>query len=196
MVCKLQRILYGLKQAPRQWYERFDSFMLHHGFRRTLMDHCVYVKGATIADPISLLLYVDDMLIMGKSMNEIKDLKEKLSAAFEMKDLGQAEHIPSMGIKRDRDHKLLWLSHKKYVLKVLKRFNMDSSKAVSSPLGTHFKMNTKLCPQTKEEHLAMQKIPYALEIGSLMYAMICIRPDIAYVVGLLSRFTTNLRKKQ
>ncbi|GAA0155422.1 transmembrane signal receptor [Lithospermum erythrorhizon] len=183
MVCKLQKSLYGLKQAPRQWYKRFDSFMQHHGFRRTSMDHCVYVKGDTIADSIVLLLYVDDMLIMGKSLDEIKDLKAKL------------KHILGMKIKRDRSNKLLWLLQEKYVLKVLQRFNMDSSKEVNCPLGTHFKMSTELSPHSKEEQLAMQKIPYASAIGSLMYAMICTRPDIAYAVGLTSRFTSNPGKK-
>ncbi|GAA0163591.1 hypothetical protein LIER_19417 [Lithospermum erythrorhizon] len=153
MVCNLQKSLYGFKQAPRQWYKRFDSYMLHHGFRRTLMDHCVYVKGTIIAELITLLLYVDDMLIMGKNMYEIKDLKAKLNVTFKMKDLGQAEHILGMEIKRDRTHKLLWLSHEKYVLKVLQRFNMDSSKAVNCPLHTHFKMSSKVTPQSKEEQL-------------------------------------------
>ncbi|GAA0184814.1 transmembrane signal receptor [Lithospermum erythrorhizon] len=93
MVCKLQRSVYGLKQAPRQWYKRFDSFMLHHGFERILIDHCVYMKRKTAAEFIVLLLYVNDMLIMGKNANEIRNLKIKLNESFEMKDLGKAEHI-------------------------------------------------------------------------------------------------------
>ena len=44
LVCKVKKSLYGLKQAPRQWYKRFDSFMLEHGFKRLEDDHCVYIK--------------------------------------------------------------------------------------------------------------------------------------------------------
>ena len=65
-VCKLKKFLYGLKQSPRQWYKRFDSFMLLHGFKRSDYDSCVYIKFVD-GSPIYLLLYVDDMLIAAKS---------------------------------------------------------------------------------------------------------------------------------
>ena len=78
LVCKLKISLYGLKQSPRQWYKRFDSFMLSHGFMRFQYDSCVYIKFVN-GSPIYLLLYVDDMLIAGKSMKEITTLKAQLS---------------------------------------------------------------------------------------------------------------------
>ena len=65
LVCKLKRSLYGLKQSPRQWYKRFYSFMLTHGFKRSQYDSCVYIKFVN-GSPIYLLLYVDDMLIAAK----------------------------------------------------------------------------------------------------------------------------------
>jgi hypothetical protein len=74
LVCKLKRSLYGLKQSPRQWYNRFDSFMLAHGFKRSQYDSCVYIKFVNEL-PIYLLLYVDHMLIAAKSMKEITTLK-------------------------------------------------------------------------------------------------------------------------
>lgn len=61
MVCKLKRSLYGLKQAPRQWYKKFDTFMVHHGCRRSKTDHCVYTKKFSERKFIILCLYVDDM---------------------------------------------------------------------------------------------------------------------------------------
>ncbi|GAA0173953.1 hypothetical protein LIER_27448 [Lithospermum erythrorhizon] len=81
--------------------------MLHHGFKRTLMDHCIYMRKKTAAEFIVLLLYVDDMLIMGKNTNEIMDLKVRLSENFEMKELDRAEHILGMEIKRNRAQGLL-----------------------------------------------------------------------------------------
>ena len=78
MVCKLQRSLYGLKQAPRQWYKRFDTFICSNGFLRCQADHCRYIK--CLGDSfIILLLYVDDMLIVGASKQSIDKLKWELS---------------------------------------------------------------------------------------------------------------------
>ena len=74
-VCLLNKSLYGLKQSPRQWYKRFDSFMLDHGYSRSKYDSCVYHRKSSDGSFIYLLLYVDDMLIASKSMQEINRLK-------------------------------------------------------------------------------------------------------------------------
>ena len=101
LVCKLKRSLYGLKQAPRQWYKRFDAFMIPSRFSRSKMDHCCYLKKFQGSCTI-LLLYVDDMLIVGASMKEIQKLKESLAKEFAMKDLGAAKQILGMRILRDK----------------------------------------------------------------------------------------------
>jgi hypothetical protein len=108
-VCKLRRSLYGLKQSPRQWYKRFDSFMLSHGFKRSKYSSCVYIKHVN-GSPIYLLLYVDNMLIAAKSRKEITTLKKLLSSEFEMKDLCVANQILGMEITRDRKVGLFFLS--------------------------------------------------------------------------------------
>ena len=64
MVCKLNKSLYGLKQTPRQWYKKFDSFMVGHGYTRTNANHCMYVIKFSISKFVFLLLYVDDVLIV------------------------------------------------------------------------------------------------------------------------------------
>ena len=71
LVCKLKKSLYGLKQAPRQWYKKFDSFMMSHGYNRTSSDHCVFTRKFSNDDFIILLLYVDDMLIIGHDSSKI-----------------------------------------------------------------------------------------------------------------------------
>jgi hypothetical protein len=66
LVCKLKKSLYGLKQSPRMWYQKFDTYMLGLGFTRSKEDHCVYFK--LIGDHlIYLVLYVDDMLLIGNN---------------------------------------------------------------------------------------------------------------------------------
>ena len=101
MMCKLTRSLYKLKQAPRQWYKNFDSFMTKSRFCKAEKDPCCYLKKYTDSY-VFLLLYVDGMLIAGSSMREIYNLKTRLSAAFEMNDLGPAKQILGMKIFRDR----------------------------------------------------------------------------------------------
>ncbi len=98
LVCKLKKSLYGLKQVPRQWYTKFDSFMEGHGYSKNSSDHCVYVKKFSDGDFIILLLYVDDMLIVGHDTKKIESIKKDLNRSFVMKDLGPAKKILSMSI--------------------------------------------------------------------------------------------------
>ena len=77
LVCQLKKNLFGLKQAPRQWYKKFDSFMVEHRYDRTASDHCVFVKKFFNGEFIILLLYMDDMLIVGRDIGKIDKLKKK-----------------------------------------------------------------------------------------------------------------------
>ena len=110
LVCKLNKRLYGLKQAPRQWYKKFDSFMMSHGYNKTSSDHCVFIRKFSDDNFIIFLLYVDDMLIIGYDSSKIDRLKRELSKFFSMKDLGSAKSILGMKISRDRKNRKLWLS--------------------------------------------------------------------------------------
>ena len=194
LVCKLHKSLYGLKQAPRQWYKKFNEFMSNSGFHRCDADHCCYVKKCANSY-VLLALYVDDMLIAGSSMTEINRLKKQLAENFEMKDLGPAKQILGMRISRNRVEGTLKLSQEKYVEKLLDKFNVRDVKTRNTPLGTHLKLSKKKSSQTDEEERYMSRVPYASAVGSLMYAMVCTRPDIAHAVGVVSRFLSNPSKE-
>ena len=195
LVCKLKKSLYGLKQAPRQWYKKFDSFMMSHGYCRTSSNHCVFTRKFSNDDFIILLLYVNDMLIIGHDSSKIDSLKRELSKSFAMKDLGSAKQILGMKISRDRKNRKLWLSQESYIEKVLERFNMSKAKAVCSPLAGHLKLSSNRCPTSEKDMKEISKVPYAFVVGSLMYVMVCTRPDIAHAVGVVSRFLTNFGKE-
>ena len=129
------------------------------------------------------------MLIASKSKVEIDKLKFQLSAEFEMKDLGEAKKILGMEIERDRAKGKVCLSQKQYLKKVLHRFGMDGkTKPVSTPLAPHFKLSASLSPTTDADREFMSKVPYASAVGSLMYAMVCTRPDISQAVSMVSRY--------
>eukprot|EP00253_Pinus_taeda_P021514 PITA_21514 len=97
-VCKLKKSLYGLKQSPRQWYKKFDSFMLRQKYVRSEYDHCVYFKQLNNGIFIILVLYVDDILLASKSIEEINRLKAQMARTFDMKHLGAARQILGMEI--------------------------------------------------------------------------------------------------
>jgi phosphoribosyl-AMP cyclohydrolase len=194
LVCKLKKSLYGLKQSPRMWYQKFDTYILGLGFVRSRVDHCVYSKKVG-NHFIYVVLYVDDMLLVGNNMDVIKEVKSQLSSKFDMKDLGAANFIMGMEIKRDHANRKLWLNQRKYVETILQRFNMHGSKPIKVPIPIGVKLSADQCPKTQKEEEDMSHVPYASAIDSLMYAMVCTRPDIAHAVGVLSRYMSKPGKE-
>ena len=87
------------------------------------------------------------------------------------------------------------LSQADYINKVLNRFSMDKAKPVSTLLKSHFRISKNQTPTTPEEKEYMSKVPYALTVGSLMYALVYTRPDIAEAVGIVSQFMSDPGKE-
>ena len=135
------------------------------------------------------------MLIAAKDRGEIDRVKVQLSREFEMKDLGVTKKILGMEISRDRKASVLHLSQRGYIEKILSRFNMMNAKPVSTPLASHFRLSSSLSPQSEEEINYVMKVPYSSAVGSFMYFMICIHPDLAYTVSVVSRFMANPGKE-
>ena len=140
------------------------------------------------------MLYVDDMLIGSKDKSLINKLKSQLSDEYEMKDLGAAKKILGMEIHGNQKADKLYLSQRKYLEKVINRFNMDNCKSVSNPLAEHFNLSAKSCPKSEEEMERMSHIPNSGVVGSLMYAMVCAKPDLAYAVSMVSHYMHNPSK--
>ncbi|CAM8990842.1 unnamed protein product [Rhodiola kirilowii] len=190
-ICYLNKSLYGLKQSPRFWYIRFDTYVLSLGFVRSEFDACFYFTQLD-SDPVYLLLYVEDILLISKSVNKIQKLKKDLSREFKMKDLGKARKILGMIIERNRNDCFLEIHQKPYLEKVIAKYGNLNSKPVKVPLAPHFLLSKSQSPKTDSEIVRMEIVPYANVIGSLMYAMISTRLDLSYVISLLSRFMSNL----
>ena len=118
-VCKLQRAIYGLKQASRSWNKIFDEEIKKIGFTQKLDEPCVYMKtsGSIV---VFLILYVDDILLMGNNIPMLQDVKSWLGKCFAMKDLGEASYILGVKIYRDRSKRLIGLCQSSYIDKILK----------------------------------------------------------------------------
>ena len=144
---------------------------------------------------IYVVLYVDDMLLVGNNMEVIKEVKMHLSFKFDVKDLDAANLILGMEIKRNHADRKLWLNQRKYIETILHNFNMRECKLVEVPIPVGVRLSIEQCPKTREEEEDMSRILYASVVGSLMYAMVCTRPDIAHAVGVLSRYMSKPRKE-
>ena len=108
-----------------------------------------------------------------------------------MKDLGNAQYVLSIQIVRDRKNKTLAMSQTSYIDKILLRYKMQNSKKDLLPYRYGIHLSKEQCPKTPQEVEDMSNIPYASAVGSLMYAMLCTRPDICYSVGIVSRYQSN-----
>ena len=180
-VCKLVKSLYGLKQAPKQWHKKFDSVILSNGFKHNDTDKCIYGK-VTKEYGVILVLYVDDMLIISTNMQGVIETKRFLSSVFKMKDLGEVDTI--LGIKVTKHEKGFALNQTHYIDKVLDKFKHLKIKEANTPFDSSVKFS-------ESNDRIVAQLEYASAIGSLMYAMHCTRPDIAFGVCMLSRYTSK-----
>ena len=108
-----------------------------------------------------------------------------------MKDLGEANFILGIQLFRDWKNIMIVLSQSSYIDKVLKKFSMQDSKKGGQPSRTGITFSLDDCLKISEEKVYMEKVPYASAMGSLMYAMLCTRLDICYVVGIVSRYQSK-----
>jgi hypothetical protein len=189
-VCKLKRSIYGLKQASRSWSLHFDEKIQEFDFIKNEDELCVYKKtsGSTVT---FLVLYVDDILIIGNDILMLQSVRSWLLKCFSMKDLGEATYIRGIKIYRDRSQRLTGLSQSTYIDKVIRRFSMQNSKRGSLPMAHGTVLNKQQCPKTDKDVENMKRVPYASAIGSIMYAMLCTRPDVSYALSMKSRYQQN-----
>ena len=108
-VCKLQRSIYGLVQASQSWNIRFDSVIKAYGFIQTFGEACIY-KKVTGSSVEFLILYVDDILLIGNDTKFLNSIKGYLNKKFSMKDLGEVAYILGIKIYRDRSRRPMILS--------------------------------------------------------------------------------------
>ena len=189
-VCKLEKSIYGLKQASRRWNLCFDEKVKEFGFVRSEDESCVYVK-ASGSIVTFLVLYVDDILLIGNDIPTLQEVKSWLGKCFAMKDLGEASYILGIRIVRERSKRLIGLSQNTYLEKVLKRFSMENSKKGELPIQSNAKLSKTQSPSTEAEIAEMSRVPYASAVGSIMYAMTCTRPDVAFALSMVSRYQGN-----
>nr|GEV43778.1 hypothetical protein [Tanacetum cinerariifolium] len=182
-VCKLKHSIYGLKQASRQWNKQFDDEIKKFGFTQNPDEPCVYQKASGSYVAI-LILYVDDILLMGNNIPMLQDVKSNLRRSFAMKDLGDDAYILGIKIYRDRLKRLIGLCQSTYIENILKRYYMENSKRGTIPMQEKLKLSKSQGASTPTEKQRRQNVPYASAIGSIMYFVRCTRPDVAFAQNI------------
>ena len=157
-------------------------------------DPCVYYK-VNSGRILFVAVYVDDLIILSNDKNEKQSLKEKLMKHLKMKDLGEIHHCLGIRVQRDRVAGTVSLDQQKYIEQVLGRFNMSDCNGVVTPLDVNQDLfSDELFPDTDDERDEMKNIPFQEAVGCMMYLAQSTRPDIAYAVGMMSRFNSNYGK--
>ncbi|CAH9063142.1 unnamed protein product [Cuscuta epithymum] len=177
-VCRLSKALYGLKQAPRAWFHRFSGFLLYHGFTQSKSDSSMFVYSQQ-SQIVYILLYVDDILITSSSLPLVRSIIDSLSTQFAMKDLGDIHFFP--GLQTRRTTKGLFISQQKYISDLLRRFHLHTVIPVRTPLPSRTTLSLT------DGELLTDATEYRSMVGALQY-LILTRPDITYVVHLVSQF--------
>ena len=108
--------------------------------------------------------------------------------------MGEAAYILGVKISRNRSKKLLSLSQETYINKVLERFNILDCKSIDTPISKSDELCLEMCPKSQKKKEVMGKVSYSSTVGSLMYAMMCMRPDICFAIGMVSRYQSNPRQ--
>lgn len=190
MVCKLLKALYGLKQAPRQWYlliSRFLKDML--GLVATVSDPCLFYKRTRSSRYILLFLFVDDMQIAVHKTDvaEWREMQQLLKERFNISDLGESKYMLGMRITRDRHARIIKLDQELYITKALEKFGMTTDRSDRTPAVKLDKDDPRY--QAAASMPADLKV-FQEKVGTLLYASISTRPDIAFAVNKLTQKMT------
>jgi Reverse transcriptase (RNA-dependent DNA polymerase)/GAG-pre-integrase domain len=187
---RLRKSLYGLKQAPREWLLEVQNFFASIGFTSSSADPNLFIRNNTY-----ILLYVDDMLIIGDKAS-VATAKAEIGARWKCKDLREAKLFVGFQIERDRAAKSLRIHQTLYTTKLLERFGLQRANPVSQPFPTGTVLIQSNLADVEEEkgnteyqRLKMEEAEaYRQAVGSLLYLSNCTRFDISYAVGQLARF--------
>ncbi|CAI7818154.1 unnamed protein product [Closterium sp. NIES-54] len=190
-VWKLKKALYGLKQAPRQWYLKLREVLDEIGFTPSFADHSLFMLGEG-EQRIFMVVYVDAILIFSPSSDLVKEVMLKLQDKFKCKALGDVSFYLGLHIKRDVEKRCMWVHQRKY-LDALAANCGQIEGHVATPFPSGFK-----CVKGPEERSVgeEERRRFHSLVGSLMYAAVNTRPDVAFATGQLARVAQRPHEEQ
>ena len=180
---RLHKSLYRLRQSPRCFYKRLDSVLAGHGYRRIPADYGVWLAQHEVV----LIVHVDDMQMIGTKAG-IGRLKGVLESKFMIKSLGGGQLFLGLHIERQRHLRQITISQKAYAKQILERFGMLDAHPCTTPMDLHEDWEHKEGDILLD---AEEKRTYQSAIGSLIYLMLGTRPDLAFSINKLAKYSAN-----
>jgi Reverse transcriptase (RNA-dependent DNA polymerase) len=141
-----------------------------------------------------VVVYVDDLLLAAASRTHMNKVKSMLTSAYKMHNLGAAKFILGMRVQRDQKKRTIALSQQQYANTVLERFAMTDCKPVFTPMDTkiHLSADDPINNETvRSMKIRDREVSYQSIVGSLMWLALATRPDLAYTVGVIGRYSAN-----
>ncbi|CAI7826575.1 unnamed protein product [Closterium sp. NIES-54] len=187
-VCRLNKAIYGLKQAPRCWYARLVEALKALGFKFSRCDESLFMTEGE-EEKVFLFVYVDDILLFSPSLERIKEVQGKLKETFLGKVRGPVGYYLGLHVERDEVKGWLRLHQHKYLAAMGEKYGLEEGRSVKTPLPSGFQQHLD-----KEDGEVLE---YELQrrfqsmVGSLMYASVNTRPDIAFSVSQLARVVSR-----
>ncbi|OAE36026.1 hypothetical protein AXG93_2535s1020 [Marchantia polymorpha subsp. ruderalis] len=173
---------------PERLNISFEKNMI--AFTKANADQNVYIYSQENAF-VYLALYVDDCILASNSLRLLTKIKEKLKTEFEMVDLEEIHHCLGMQVDRNREEGWIRISQPQYLVEKFARFNMADCKPIDTPMEPGLKLSVLDSPNSVGESEEVKHIPYQATVGSLMWAMVCARPDISFAVSSVAQFMSN-----
>jgi len=192
MVCRLKKSLYGLKQSPRNWYLLASAFITEElGFTACVSDPCLFHRRSRSGQVMLLFLFVDDMQFAFDVSDEAEydSLHAALQQRFNITSLGESKFMLGMRITRDRAARTITLDQELYITKALETFGLEKCRPARTP-GDGAAAKRKRAPAEDREGSRSQPTElklYQEKVGTLLYAAISTRPDIAFDVNRLAQ---------
>ena len=168
MVCRLKKSLYGLKQSPRAWFNRFTRAIRKHGYKQAQSYHTLFYKQNDGKITI-LIVYIDDTILTGDDLVEMRRVKEQLALELEIKDLGNLRYFLGMEVAQNRSG--IFVSQQKYVIDLLEETGMLGCKPIDTPVDPSVKLDLH------SGRAPVEKGQYQRLVGKLIY-LSHTRPDI------------------
>ena len=133
-----------------------------------------------------IAVYVDDLIVMTKTLEEMQQIKKSLASHFQMKDMGKLHYCLGIHVEQNEQKQCLWIHQKQYILNMLEKYSLSEAKIVSTPADINVKLK-------KDDGVSKEvnSVTYQSIVGSLLYAAIATRPDVAQAVGVVSKFCSK-----